>query len=184
MKFVKRDTPSGVPLPTPFAVSLLKRLVIFNVSSVVVFMGLLLYSMQDLKSAELRIDQLPEGFRKVFIGFWIVSTLYRLYLNRVESIKVKEIALNDERLISYAWRQVVSTLLSAGFVVAACLYASGILVPVVHRITEHFNSLDKNTVETWLTVATTLFWGIVTNALWDFLKQIFRRAIPDKASNA
>ena len=147
-------------------------------------MALLLYATQDWKNAELRIDQLPEGFRKFFVGFWLASTLYRLYLNRVESTKVKGIALNDVRLISYAWRQVISTLLSAGFVVAACLYASGILTPMARRITEHFNNLDKNTVEAWLTVATTLFWGIVTNALWDLVKQLFRRAISSKGSDA
>jgi hypothetical protein len=189
----KRGRPSGKPpgrgarplreAPSPFAARLLSRLFAFNVASALLFFGLAVYAACHLDSLAERLGAVPIAVIVVFVAVWVAAFVYRFYLNRVENPRLARIARSDAQLTGFAWRQIVSTLVGTLLALCAALYASGVLDPVARKILASYDGLDPDTVRAWLSIASTILWGVVGNLVTALLVIVGRRMIPPRPSD-
>jgi len=157
---------------------LLSRLQVFSLTSGLLFFVLALYAVLRSDGIAARLKALPGSLRAPFVGLWLAATFYRVFLNRVDNSRLHGTALNDRLLIGYSWRLIGSTLISTLFSLCAVLYLSGVLDPAARTIVGYWRNLDQSTVNAVLSVAASILWGVVANAIWALVKHVGRRMVP------
>lgn len=166
--------------PSPLAVYVIKRLLVFNVASAILFLIGAVAFLYDLPGAERRLSSVPPALGWLFIGAWFTSTAYRFYLSSTRNPKIGQIVLDDHQTRRYATSQVASTLVSLMFALVAILYLSGIIQPVVNTVAGYIVGVDPTTIAAMLAVLASILWNIVASAIWDLAKWCVRRVASAK----
>ena len=175
----KKKTKPKVPAPqktSALALYIVKRLFIFNVTSAAMFLFSGVILLRDLSGAEQRLSDVPPTIRWLFIGAWITSTLYRLYLSKTRNPQIRNLMLRDSAIRSYATTQTISTLVSLLFATVALVYLSGLLLPAANTIAVYLHGLNPKVVFVVMSVLGPIFLNILSCALWDLIKRIFAKS--------
>lgn len=175
MKKKRKQVARTTPKPSKVAQYILSRLFGFNVASSVLFILAGIFLLSRLEEISQRIDNLPSWFTWAFNAVWALSTVYRLYLSATQNPKLSQIAANDNHLRRYSLSQVTSTLVSLLLVTSAVLYLSGLLQPIVDIVASFLETVDPAVVGAALSILGTVFWGVVSCAIWELIKLTYKR---------
>lgn len=159
-----------------FVTSLLGRLFAFNLFSAILQILALLYMVSHVEVAIRIWDEIPPYIRAPLFALFAAAVGFRLHLNRKDNPRLGSIVLSDKETKSYAIRQASSTLITMLFTTALLLFMSGVLERPAKWIVGYYASLDEKTIAAILAVVTSIFWNVVSSAIWDFIKQAYQHA--------
>jgi hypothetical protein len=162
--------------PSPFVVRLMGRLLVFNLASAMLQALAVLYLAANIDTFQRIWGALSQPVRTTLVCLLVVSVAYRVYLNLTDNRRIKVIALDDRQSRAYAVRQVASTLMSMLFMTTVLLFVSGLLEQPANWISSHWSSLDPTTVAAILATCISILWNVVSSAIWDLIKWLFKSA--------
>ncbi len=165
--------------PSALALYIVKRQTIFSFASAFLFLICGLSLLRHLPEVELRYSNTPPALEWTFLSLWALSAAYRFNHSRTANPRLKTIVLDDAQVRKYGVRQTVSTLLSLAFSLAATTYLLGYLEPISVWMTKYLPAIDHQTATIAVTavtsVFTSVFWNVVSSAIWDGIKLLFGR---------
>jgi hypothetical protein len=132
------------------------------------------------REAAARFEQIPTPIQVAILTAAALPTAYRLFHAATRNRKLRDIAADEAKLARYATEQSVSTLISLLVFASLAFYLSSLLDPIAARVSTWLSGISPGFIDAAIAVLATLFWGVLTNALWDLIKWWFSRKTASK----